>query len=198
MDLKNTIVKNLNKNKEKELEILSIFDNAVRTDTLPILQIQNMPLILEPGEVPHWYSPAVLSQEKEFLTGYGIGTNIMGVGVGGGKANKQRKIGKSDGGGLTLTNKRLIFDGGYGAINYSLPDIVSIYETKKNISISNKLINKIHIYEVDHPNIWATYIKMAINKYHQTVNPTQKKYCKNCGAALSQSSAFCTSCGFQL
>jgi hypothetical protein len=154
--------------------------------------------MLDPGEVTHWHSSALLSQEKEFLTGYGLGTNIMGISVAGGKATKHGKISKRDGGGLTLTNKRLVFDGGFGAINYSLPDIVSVYETKKNISISNKLINKIHIYEVDHPNIWATYIKMAINKYHQTVNPTEKKYCKNCGAALSQSSAFCTSCGFQL
>ncbi len=180
-----------------------IAEEYFKKGLLPNVKVQGLPIILESRELTHYKSFATLSQEKQVVQARGAGIAVGMIGAGMANSESYGKFARRDSGEMVLTSHRLLFLGGFGALEYNLGEIVSIYNDKKGISVAARNNPNMQKFEVDHPSAWYFFTRKAIDKYKLNATPRNqpihgRKFCKNCGATLSQSSAFCISCGAKL
>jgi len=146
---------------------ISDLDFCIQTNTLPKADGMGLKIILKPGEEAHWHSPTQLMEERAIRHTYGGAVRVMkGVYIGGRKGESHGELRTIDTGSLLLTNKRLIFNGGFRNSEYKLDKVVSVEEYKDAIEIGASNRKKVQIFVVDEPHKWATYIRIAVQNYH--------------------------------
>jgi hypothetical protein len=79
--------------------------------------------------------------------------------LGGGVSESQQRVKQIDQGALTLTTKRLVFDGTHENRNVQLSQVLSVSPWADAIEISTARRAKSQIYTVANPLIWAAAVK---------------------------------------
>jgi hypothetical protein len=147
---------------------ISDLDFCVKNNKLPQTHISGLKTILQSDEQSHWYSSTKLMEERAVRNTAYSGVRLMkGVYVGGSKGESHGELRTIDSGSLLLTNKRLIFTGGFRSIEYRLDKIISIEEYEDAIEIGASNRQKVQTYVVDDPHKWSVYVKIAIQNISQ-------------------------------
>jgi hypothetical protein len=116
-------------------------------------------LILKNDEHAILEEGSTLFESRAYRVYGGAGTRIGRVYVGGGVSESQQRVKEIDQGTLTLTTKRLIFDGTHENRNVQLSQVLSVNPWSDAIEISTARRAKSQIYTVANPLIWAAGIK---------------------------------------
>jgi hypothetical protein len=142
----------------QKLEAMAFLDRIEKTGKLPPPETNIIP---QKGEVALLDEPSTFYESRSYRVGGGAGTRIGGVYVGGGVSQSQQRLKQIDTGRLTLTNKRLIFDGSMENRTLRLPDIVSVERWQDAIEVSTQRRAKSQVFVVENPVLWATMVKQV-------------------------------------
>ena len=82
------------------------------------------------------------------------------IGKTSGKSESQEEFQSIDMGTLTLTNKRLVFDGSSNSRNILLPKLIAVNSFRNSISVSSESRQKSMTFTVKNPLIWEFTIKL--------------------------------------
>ena len=82
------------------------------------------------------------------------------IGKTSGKSESQEEFKSIDMGTLTLTNKRLVFDGSSNSRNILLPKLIAVNSFRNSISVSSESRQKSMAFTVTNPLIWEFTIKL--------------------------------------
>jgi len=116
-------------------------------------------LILKGDEHAVLEEGSTLFESRAYRLYGGGGTRIGRFSVGGGISESEQRVKQIDQGTLTLTTKRLIFDGTTENRNVQLSQVMSVSPGSDAIEISTERRAKSQIYSVTNPLLWATVIK---------------------------------------
>jgi hypothetical protein len=116
-------------------------------------------LILKNDEHAILEEGSTLFESRAYRVYGGGGTRIGRVYVGGGVSESHQRVKEIDRGTLTLTTKRLIFDGTHENRNVQLSQVLSVSPWSDAIEISTARRAKSQIYTVANPLIWAAGVK---------------------------------------
>jgi hypothetical protein len=128
-------------------------------------------ILLKKGEDAYFQTETILRETRavrKFTSGgEGVGFRVMKgvyVGVGGrnGTSESHEEWRNIDEGQLTLTNKRLIFDGAKENRVIPLEKIISVNPWLDAIEVSAENRKKSMLFSVENPYIWATVIHILI------------------------------------
>ena len=123
-------------------------------------------LILKGGEHAVLEEESALMETRAYRVYGGGGTRIGRVYVGGGASESQQRLKHIDDGTLTLTTKRLIFDGSQENRNVNLSHVLSVSLWADAIEISTERRAKSQVYRVENPLIWKASIEaLATGKF---------------------------------
>jgi len=131
-------------------------------------------LILTAGEHALLSGSSVLCETRSYRRYAGAGTRIRGIHVGGGASDLQQALRKIDTGTLTLTNKRLVFDGSTENRVFKLSDILSVEQLADAIEVSTQRRQKSMLFALDNPLIWAPMLQ-AIASGKFSMRETENK-----------------------
>lgn len=156
--------------KERLLEDLNIFveETKAKKSFTPIPTT----LMLKDGEDAYLESLSTLKEPRSVRkygsSGVGLGFRVAkGVYLGGGTrrgaAESHQEWRDADAGNLTLTNKRLIFDGQKEKRNIPLDKIVSVTSLLDSIDVTVEGKNKGVVFTVNNPYIW-NFVLQALAK----------------------------------
>jgi hypothetical protein len=115
-------------------------------------------LILKDGEHALLEEPSALIETRAYRVYSGAGTRIGRVYVGGGVSESRQRWSVIDQGTLTLTTKRLVFDGSQENRNVQLAHVLSVSPGSDVIEVSTQGRGKSQVYRVRNPLIWATAV----------------------------------------
>jgi hypothetical protein len=116
-------------------------------------------LILKNDEHAILEEGSKLFESRAYRVYGGGGTRIGRVYVGGGVSESHQRVREIDQGTLTLTTKRLIFDGTHENRNVQLSQVLSVSPWSDAIEISTARRAKSQIYTVANPLIWTAGVK---------------------------------------
>lgn len=136
-------------------EAVGVINQIARTGTLKAPATR---LILPEGEVAILEEQSLLFESRAYRLYGGVGTRVGGVYVGGGVSESQQRLKKIDEGILTLTNERLIFDGGLENRSITLSDILSVNPWLDAIEVSIHRKAKSQVFSVLNPFVWTMLI----------------------------------------
>jgi hypothetical protein len=142
----------------QKLEATLFFDGIRKAGKWPSPQTN---LILQKGEAALLDESSVFFESRSYRVGGGAGTRIGRVYVGGGVSESQQRLKQIDTGRLTLTTKRLIFDGSIENRSLRLPDILSVQRWSDAIEVSTQRRAKSQVFRVENPMIWATMVEQT-------------------------------------
>ncbi|MFA6563973.1 MAG: hypothetical protein WCV00_18875 [Verrucomicrobiia bacterium] len=130
---------------------------------LPIVQTK---IILKPGEQAFYSEPSALYETRavrHYQSGYTGFRVAKGIYVGGsqGRSVSTQEWSKIDDGFLTVTNKRLVFDGGGADRDVSVKKVVSVQAGEETIEVSVEGRQKSMIFDAANPLILATMIRIC-------------------------------------
>jgi hypothetical protein len=122
-------------------------------------------LLTKEGEEVFLETPTVLKETRSVREYHGSGGRVRimkGVSVGGGsgRSESHQEWRVVDQGKLTITGKRLIFNGGMGDRVIPIEKIISVDPTLDEIEISSESRSKSMLFSVPNPFIWATCIHL--------------------------------------
>jgi hypothetical protein len=118
-------------------------------------------LLLRDGEVALLDEPSILFESRSFRIYGGAGTRVGGIYVGGGASESQQRLKQIDLGTLTLTTKRLVFDGERENRSVPMSQVLSVRPWADAIEVSSERRSKSQIYRVANPIIWCSAVKAA-------------------------------------
>jgi len=131
-------------------------------------------LILKDGEHAVLEEASALMETRAYRVYGGGGTRIGGVYVGGGVSESRQRFKLIDEGTLTLTTKRLIFDGTQENRTVQLSQVVSVNPWADAIEVSTERRMKSQVYRVENPFIWHAFIEaLAAGKFSTRVKNDQ-------------------------
>jgi hypothetical protein len=116
-------------------------------------------LILKNDEHAILEEGSTLFESRAYRVYGGGGTRIGRVYVGAGVSESHQRVKEIDRGTLTLTTKRLIFDGTHENRNVQLSQVLSASPWSDAIEISTARRAKSQVYTVANPLIWAAGVK---------------------------------------
>ena len=140
-------------------EAADFFQRIGQTGTLPSPET---PVILAEDEKACLHEHATLIEARSSRVFGGAGTRIHGIWVGGGGSTPVQALRQLDSGTLTLTNKRLVFNGSMESRVVDVRDIVSVEPFVDAIEITTKKRAKRQVYTVRNPFIWSEFVKMIL------------------------------------
>lgn len=140
----------------QKLEATLFFDDIGKTGKWPSPQTN---VILQKGEVALLDESSIFYESRAYRVSGGAGTRIGRVYVGGGVSESQQRLKQIDTGRLTLTSKRLTFDGSIENRSLRLPDILSVQRWSDAIEVSTQRRAKSQVFHVENPMIWATMVE---------------------------------------
>lgn len=147
-------------------DIDSIIEHVTKTNKLPERSIEGVNIILQEGEKLHFNCFTSLLEERSVRVSYGGAVRVVkGVYVGGSQGQSHGELKKVDSGYLTLTNKRLIFNGELRNIEFKLNKIVSVEEFSDAIEIGASNRNKIATFIINEPKMRTIFIRIAVKNY---------------------------------
>lgn len=145
---------------------ISDLDFCIKTNTLPKTKVVGLKVILKPNEQTHYCSATELMEERAVRHTYGGRVRVAkGIWVGGARGESHGELRKIDDGSLLLTNMRLIFNGGFRNSEYRLDKINSVEEDEEAVEIGASNRQKVQRFVLNEPKKWATFIRMATQKY---------------------------------
>lgn len=153
---------------------LSDLDFCIANNKLPNLTVVGLKILLEEGERTHWYSSAVMMEERAVRQVQSYGIRGRGFYSGTSTGESHGELRRIDKGSLLLTNKRIVFNGNFKHLEYPLNKLTSLEEFKDAIEVGVSNRQKLQTYLVDEPSKWATYIKIAINNMKSKGNSKNK------------------------
>jgi type II secretory pathway pseudopilin PulG len=118
-------------------------------------------VITQKGEVALRDEASVLYETRAYRVSGGAGTRIGRIYVGGGVSESHQRWRRIDTGRLTLTSKRLIFDGSQENRAVRLADIVSVQNWSDAIEVSTQRRAKSLVFQVENPLIWSTLVQQV-------------------------------------
>ena len=131
-----------------------------------VLPIVPTKIILKPGEKAFYSSPSALYETRAVrhyqggYTGFRVAKGIY-VGGSSGHSVSTQEWSKIDNGFLTVTNKRLIFDGGGADRAVSVKKVVSVEASLNAIEVSAEGRQKSMIFEAANPLVLAAIIRIC-------------------------------------
>jgi type II secretory pathway pseudopilin PulG len=128
-------------------------------------------VILQKGEVALLDEASILYETRAYRVGGGAGTRIGRIYVGGGASESHQRLRQIDTGRLTLTSKRLIFDGSMENRTLRLPDIVSVQNWSDAIEVSTQRRAKSLVFHVENPLIWFTMVQQIASGNFSVPSP---------------------------
>jgi hypothetical protein len=150
-------------------------------------------LILKGDEHAILEEEATLFESRAYRLYGGGGTRIGRFSVGGGVSESQQRVKQIDQGILTLTTKRLIFDGSTENRNVQLSQVMSVSPGVDAIEISTERRAKSQIYSVANPLLWATVIKTFAGMRARGAS-LDLRFCAECRRPLPSGSSRCPHC----
>jgi hypothetical protein len=134
-------------------------------DGLPAIETR---LILKENEHGLLEEESALMETRSYRVYAGAGTRIGRVYVGGGSSESHQRLKLMDEGTLTLTTKRLVFDGSQENRTVQLSQVLSVRPWVDAIEVSTQRRAKSQVYRVQNPLIWmATIEAIAAGKFRQ-------------------------------
>jgi len=116
-------------------------------------------LMLKDGEHALLEESSTLLESRSYRVYGGAGTRIGGVYVGGGASESQQRLKQIDTGTITLTTKRLIFDGSLENRTVQVSQVLSVSPWVDGFEVSTERRAKSQVYLVANPLIWTAAIK---------------------------------------
>lgn len=116
-------------------------------------------LILKNDEHALLEEVSALMETRAYRVYGGAGTRIGRIYVGGGASESQQRLKLIDEGTLTLTTKRLIFDGSHENRIVQLSQVLSVSPWSDAIEVSTQRRAKSQVYRVENPLIWMAAIQ---------------------------------------
>jgi len=147
------------------------FIEQVRTEGLKPIETG---LLLGPDEHGVLEEPSVLYETRAYRVYGGAGTRVGRVLVGGGASESHQRLREIDTGRLTLTTKRLVFDGGRENRTIKLSDLLSVERWSDAIEVSTQRRSKSAVFSVRNPAIWA-FMVQGIAKGAVTAQPRRRR-----------------------
>lgn len=129
-------------------DALEFIQGIERTGTLPS---PDKNVILQKGETALLDEASILYETRAYSVSGGAGTRIGRIYVGGGASESHQRWRQIDTGRLTLTSKRLIFDGSQENRALRLADIVSVQNWSDAIEVSTQRRAKSLVFQVENP-----------------------------------------------
>jgi hypothetical protein len=123
---------------------------------LPAIETQ---LILKENEHGLLEEESALMETRAYRVYGGAGTRIGRLYVGGGRSESHQRLKLIDEGTLTLTTKRLVFDGSHENRNVQLSQVLSVRPWADAIEVSTQRRAKSQVYRVRNPLIWMAAIE---------------------------------------
>jgi hypothetical protein len=126
------------------------------------LRITPVRLILQPGEHALVEEDVALYETRPYTILYGGGDSPSpDFAIGGGWAETDEEVKRIDWGTLTLTTKRLVFDGRHEARSVDLADLLTATPTHRSLDISARQSSRKSTFSVRNPFLWAALIERA-------------------------------------
>jgi len=124
-------------------------------------------LILQKDAYAVLEESSALFETRAYRVYGGAGTRIKGIYIGGGASESHQRLREIDTGTLTLTTKRLIFDGTHENRNVRLSDLLSVsIPWSDAIEVSSQKRAKSQVFRVRNPLIWTTIVRsVAAGKF---------------------------------
>jgi len=139
---------------------LSDLDFCIKNNSLPNLTVMGLKVVLEEGERTHWYSSAVMMEERAVRNYQSY--RVKGYSFGNSESHGELR--RIDKGNLLLTNKRIIFNGDFKHLEYKLDKVMALEEFKDSFEIGVSNRQKLQTFLVDEPHKWVVYTKIALSK----------------------------------
>jgi transcription elongation factor Elf1 len=151
------------------------------------------PLVLAAEEIALLHEASTLIEARATRVYAGGGTRVFGVYVGGGQSSSVQDLKELDSGTLTLTTKRLVFNGSMESRVTDLKDIVSVENFTDAIEISTARKAKLQVYRVRNPMLWTALVKtVSRGGFWLRFN------CPRCGQTVTAEQRNCPKCNEQL
>jgi hypothetical protein len=115
-------------------------------------------LLLQKDEYGVLEEESTLFETRAYRVYGGAGTRIGRVYVGGGASESNQRLKQIDNGTLTLTTKRLVFDGARENRALKLGDLLSVNPWSDAIEVSTQRRAKSQVFTVANPLIWASAV----------------------------------------
>jgi hypothetical protein len=144
------------RSRQMQQEASRFFARIQQSGKLPSPQTN---IILQAGETALLDESSVLFESRAYRVGGGAGTRIGGVYIGGGVSESRQRLKQIDQGRVTLTSKRLIFDGSMENRALRLSDIVSVQLWSDAIEVSTQRRAKSLVLQVANPLIWKGVVE---------------------------------------
>jgi hypothetical protein len=156
---------------KRQRERKAVLVEQARQFTATVEQTKALPsvaanIILKPGEVAFYSAASALYETRALRhyqaahTGFRV---AKGVYIGGtsGRSTSTQEWAKIDTGWLTITNQRLVFDGGKEDRAVPLSKIVSVHCSLTRIEVSVEGRQKVMVFDAANPLIASTIIRLA-------------------------------------
>jgi hypothetical protein len=125
-------------------------------------------LLLQDDEHGLLEEQVTLFETRAYRLYGGGGTRIGRVYVGGGASESHQRLREIDTGTLTLTTKRLVFDGTHENRTLKLADVLSVNPWSDAIEVSTQRRAKSQVFAVTNPLIWASAVHaVAAGKFRE-------------------------------
>ena len=123
-------------------------------------------LILKAGESAFYSAPSILYETRavrHHQSGFGGFRVAKGIYIGGsrGRSTSSQEWSKIDSGVLTITNKRLVFDGGSADRSVALGKVLSAESSSEGVEVSVENRQKSMVFAATNPLILATIIRIC-------------------------------------
>lgn len=145
-------------------EYFALLDHS---EGLPIIPTN---ILLQPTERSFYCAPSALYETRAvryYQSGFAGFRVARGVWIGGssGRSVSHQEWAKLDSGTLTVTNQRIVFDGGAQTRTVLLRKIVSVDSMRDSVEVSVENRQKSMVFEAANPLILATIIRLACKGY---------------------------------
>jgi hypothetical protein len=123
-------------------------------------------IILKPGETAFYLAPSALYETRavrHYQAGHSAVRVAKGVYIGGtsGRSTSTQEWAKIDTGWLTITNKRLVFDGGKEDRSVPLSKIVSVHSSLTGIEVSVEGRQKAMVFDAANPLVASLIVRLC-------------------------------------
>ena len=183
----------LKKNDKRVMETLiedadAFVDDVINSKRLPPISSH---INLKIGEVAFLQCNSLLKETRNVRyhrSGH-AGLRVMKgfyIGKTSGKSESQEELKSIDTGSLTLTNKRLVFNGSSNSRNILIPKIIAVNSFRHSILISSESRQKNMTFTVTNPLIWEFTIKL-ISSFQNPLNLTNAEIQNIKGENVSKS-----------
>ena len=148
----------LDKLKKMETDATAFMTRLAREGLKPI----EASIILQKDEFALLTERSALYETRAFRVYGGGGTRVGKVFLGGGVSESRQRWKQIDTGSLTLTTKRLVFDGSQENRTIRVSDVLSITPASMDaIEVNNQRRGKASVFTVSNPLIWVAVIQQV-------------------------------------